>query len=288
MADSTLGDYCHYATMSGMQLRAAIRHSLPASDARQPTSGRAQGKQQANVVMLPKRHAQRFLDFCRANPKPCPLLAVFPAGHTNIDNLDTMRSPCKFFAKDCDVRRDIPRYRVIRNGVHIEECDNVEHLFTDDTVTFFLGCSFGFERVMQQHGIAMRNIEQQRNVSMFRTKRQCYGGGLQTDEVVSMRWIPEAQAAEAQRITEAMGRAHGGPIHVGYERLYEHLGLERNALTQQPHFGDAVVPQPCDIPLFWSCGVTAMLAAINTGAWFLLNSCASSTLAHRCRVCLTH
>lgn len=35
-------------------------------------------------------------------------------------------------------------------------------------VTFYLGCSFGFEGRLEEAGVPVRNVEQGRNVSMFR------------------------------------------------------------------------------------------------------------------------
>ena len=37
-----------------------------------------------------------------------------------------------------------------------------------DMVSFYLGCSFSFERALEKAGVPVRNVEQGRNVSMFR------------------------------------------------------------------------------------------------------------------------
>lgn len=37
-----------------------------------------------------------------------------------------------------------------------------------DMVTFYLGCSFGFEGKLKEAGIPVRNVDQGRNVSMYR------------------------------------------------------------------------------------------------------------------------
>jgi len=41
-----------------------------------PTTGIALGYAQANLVILPKRHAFDFFLFCQRNPRPCPVLEV--------------------------------------------------------------------------------------------------------------------------------------------------------------------------------------------------------------------
>ena len=38
-----------------------------------PTAGLAMGYAQANLVILPQKHAFDFLLFCQRNPKPCRL-----------------------------------------------------------------------------------------------------------------------------------------------------------------------------------------------------------------------
>ena len=71
------------------------------------TAGLAPGYVQANLVVLPKAQAFDFLLFCQRNPKPCPLIEVVEPGGTE---------PA-ITAPGADVRTDIPRYRVHRDGV---------------------------------------------------------------------------------------------------------------------------------------------------------------------------
>ena len=70
------------------------------------TSGLCDGYVQANIVMLRDTWANEFLRFCQLNPKPCPLLDVTEPGVPVFRHL----------GQDVDVRRDVPRYRVYRNG----------------------------------------------------------------------------------------------------------------------------------------------------------------------------
>lgn len=44
-------------------------------------------------------------------------------------------------------------------------------------VTFYLGCSFGFESALTTAGVPVRNVEQGRNVSMYKVSPRC-GPGL--------------------------------------------------------------------------------------------------------------
>ena len=72
-----------------------------------PTSGLAPGNVQANLVILPKALANDFLRFAQANPKPCPVLGGIGAGRSDAS---------RRWARDLDIRTDLPRYRVWRHG----------------------------------------------------------------------------------------------------------------------------------------------------------------------------
>ena len=45
---------------------------------------------------------------------------------------------------------------------------------------FYLGCSFGFELALQRNGVALRNVEQKKNVSMFLTNIQMNSVGFKS------------------------------------------------------------------------------------------------------------
>ena len=71
------------------------------------TSGLAEGHVQGNVVILPELLVNDFLRFCQRNPNPCPLLAVSEPGQSMLSGLGA----------DINIRTDVPRYRVWRDGV---------------------------------------------------------------------------------------------------------------------------------------------------------------------------
>lgn len=57
-----------------------IRERIRNGEWGKPTAGLAMGYAQANLVILPLKHAFDFLLFCQRNPKPCPLLEVLEPG----------------------------------------------------------------------------------------------------------------------------------------------------------------------------------------------------------------
>ncbi|MEK6676290.1 MAG: putative hydro-lyase [Planctomycetota bacterium] len=210
-----------------------------------PTAGLAPGYTQANVVILPENIAQFFHDFCRLNPKPCPLLQFTSPGQFEP----------KALAHAADIRTDVPRYRVFRDGVCVDRPDSIEKYWQNTLVTFLLGCSFTFEWALLDAGLPVRHIEEKCNVPMFRTNRLCNPvGPFSGPLVVSMRPMTPVQACRASQLTTAFPKAHGAPVHVGDPAA---IGI---ADLAKPEYGDAVRIHPGELPVFWACGVTPMEA----------------------------
>ena len=226
---------------TGLDVRLASRSG--ALDA--PTAGLAPGYVQGNLAILPRDYAEDFLRFCQANPKPCPLLGVSEAGDPAIPALGA----------DLDIRTDIPRYRVWRDGEAIGEPRDIKSVWRDDLVSFVLGCSFSFEEALLQADVPLRHIERGTNVPMYRTNIQTQRAGrFHGPLVVSMRPMKPADAIRAVQITTRLPAVHGAPVHLGYP---EAIGI---ADIAKPDYGDAVPVERGELPVFWACGVTPQAA----------------------------
>jgi uncharacterized protein YcsI (UPF0317 family) len=185
--------------------------------------------------------AADFHRFCFNNPKPCPLLALSEPGNPRLPRLGA----------DLDIRTDVPRYRVFREGEIIDEPYDIRGHWRDDLVTFVIGCSFSFEQALLENGIGIRHIEQDRNVPMYRTSIQTVPAGVfHGPMVVSMRPMKAADAIRAIQITSRFPAVHGAPVHIGDPEL---IGI-RDLAT--PDYGDAVEIRQGELPVFWACGVT--------------------------------
>lgn len=231
-----------------------LRNEIRAGTWTGQTSGAAQGFVQANLVMLPQSLAFDFLLFCTRNPKPCPILDVLEPGET---------SPG--IASGADIRTDLPKYRVYRDGQFEMEKGDVTDLFTPDTVSFLIGCSFSFEKALMEAEVPVRNIEEGKNVSMYRTTIPCRSAGpFSTNLVVSMRPMLPRDAVRAVQITTRFHITHGAPVHLGSP---EEIGV--NDLNR-PDFGDPVPLKPGEIPVFWACGVTSTLGAMSASPPLLI------------------
>jgi uncharacterized protein YcsI (UPF0317 family) len=222
-----------------------VRAACRSGELTGPTPGLAPGFVQANLVMLPQVWAFDFLLFCQRNPKPCPLLDVCDIGDPEP----------KATALGADLRTDLPAYRVWKNGELVAEPTDVREFWRGDLVSFLVGCSFTFEAALQDHGIPVRHIEQNRNVPMYRTSVTCKPAGrFRGPMVVSMRPLTPGQAITATRICGKYPLAHGAPVHFGDPAA---IGI---ADIGKPDFGDAVDARPGEVPVFWACGVTPQAA----------------------------
>ena len=211
-----------------------------------PTAGRSPGYAQTNLVAVPADRADDVAEFCRLNPQACPVLDRGAVGATT-----TVLAP------GADLRTDLPRYRVWRDGELVAEPTDATAWWRDDLVAFHLGCSFTFETALAAAGVPLRHVEQGRNVPMYRTRRPCVPSRhLAGPLVVSMRPIPHELVDTAVAVTARMPAVHGAPVAVGDPEALLLSPLDT------PDYGDRVDAHPGDVPVFWACGVTPQAALV--------------------------
>src|SRR5262245_27016807 len=225
---------------------ADVRRAARTGELTGPTPGLALGYVHANLVVVPRELAFDFLLFCQRNPKPCPVLDVTDPGDPEP----------KFAAPGADLRTDLPRYCVWKDGSVVDEPTDVRRYWRDDFVAFVIGCSFTFENALLDASVPVRHLEQGRNVPMYRTNRPCRGAGVfEGPLVVSMRPLTPEQAVTATRICSRFSRAHGAPVHFGDPSA---IGIGD---VNRPDYGEAVEIRPGELPVFWACGVTPQAVA---------------------------
>ena len=233
----------------------AARAAYRAGEVR-PTSGVAHRLVQANLISVPADWAYDVLLYSQRNPKPCPVLEVLDAGATESK-----------LAPGSDLRVDIPRYRVWRDGELAEEVTDASAAWREhpDLVSFLIGCSFTFEAGLVDAGIPVRHADIGRNVPMYRTNRACDPAGrLHGEMVVSMRPIAADRVADAVQVSGRYPAVHGAPVHVGDPAG---LGI---ADIMAPEFGDAPEIRDGEVPVFWACGVTPQAAIMASKPPFAL------------------
>jgi uncharacterized protein YcsI (UPF0317 family) len=239
--DGSIDSQTRVALASGLDVRLACRSG--AHDG--PTAGLAPGFVQGNLAVLPRDWAEEFLRFCQANPKPCPVLGVAEAGSPGLPLL----------GETLDIRTDLPRYRVWRDGELVAEPRDLFGVWRDDLVSFVIGCSFSFEEALLQADVPLRHIARGSNVPMYRTSVATQRAGrFHGPLVVSMRPLRPADAIRAIQITSRLPAVHGAPVHIGFP---EAIGISD---LGRPDYGDAVPMEAGELPVFWACGVTPQAA----------------------------
>src|SRR5438874_13531282 len=131
------------------------------------TAGVADGFVQGNLAIMPEKLASAFHRFCQLNPKPCPIIGMSDVGDPRIPALGL----------DLDIRTDLPRYRVWRDGEVVEEPTDIMAHWRDDLVAFVIGCSFSFEEALMADDLPIRHIECGVRVPMYRTNIACESAG---------------------------------------------------------------------------------------------------------------
>jgi len=239
--DALVDPKTRVALASGRDVRLACRSG--AHDGL--TAGLAPGFVQGNLVVLPRDWADDFLRFCQANPKPCPLIGIAEGGSPNVPVL----------GETLDVRTDLPRYRVWRDGELAAEPRDLLDVWRDDLVSFVIGCSFSFEEALLQAEVPVRHIARGTNVPMYRTSIATQRAGrFHGPLVVSMRPLAPADAIRAIQITSRLPAVHGAPVHIGFPAAIGISDLSR------PDYGDPVPVEAGELPVFWACGVTPQAA----------------------------
>lgn len=233
-----------YHDLSPKEVRQMIRDEKITA----PTSGMCGGYAQANLVILPRKNVEDFKEFAQNNPKPCPILEITEPG-----SFMTKRT-----ADNANIITDIPKYFIYKNGVKVDECTNAEKYWQEDMVCFLIGCSFSFEEALIKAGIEVRHITMGCNVPMYKTNIQCKPAGIFNGPfVVSMRPVKADQVEMVIEITGKFPNVHGAPIHAGDP---EKIGIKD---INKPDYGDAVIINDGEVPVFWACGVTPQAAVEN-------------------------
>src|SRR4051812_1212615 len=226
----------------------AARHAIRSQGYTGYTAGIAPGYVQANVCILPRAYAEDFLLYCQRNPKPCPLLARSDAGDPRLSTL----------ADDLDIRTDIPRYHIFRDGEFVEEVTEIAAYWRDDLVTFALGCSFSFEEALLAAGLRLKFLEKKDVAGVYITSLDTVAAGLfRGPLMVTMRAFKPADAIRAIQITSRFPNVHGAPVHIGNPAS---IGVDLNSRYQ--NVGDGEVGDD-ELPVFWACGLTPQLAVKN-------------------------
>ncbi|MFW6116226.1 MAG: D-glutamate cyclase family protein [bacterium] len=241
-----------HANLSPQKLREMIREG---EWRYRDTAGLAGGYLQAGFVCLPKKYAFDFFLFCQRNPAPQPLLEVLEPGETEPKEL----------APGADIRTDVSGYRVWHNGEIVSVVPNIVDYWRDDLVTFFSGGSFSFDADLLAAGVELRHVQKTEQIGTYGTNIPCRPAGIFSGPlVVSMRPIPWQYVVPAVEITSQLPEGHGAPVWIGDPKS---IGVD----LDHPFTGTGLSVREDEVPVFWACGDTALLAAKLAKVDFMLS-----------------
>jgi len=237
-------------------LSRAFREKVRTGGFTKPTNGVCPGFLQCNLVVLPQGPvAFDFLLFCQRNPKACPLIEVCDVGSPNPNGV----------APGADLRTDLPKYSIYRNGKLYEEVTDVTDYWPQDSVAFLIGCSFSYDGALMNAGIQLKSAQQGKNVPMYKTNLKCRSSGsLNGNMVVSMKPIPALQISKHIEITSKYAHAHGGPVAVGSASA---IGIND---INMPQWGESINVGHDEVPVFHACGVTPQSVLVDSKVPFAI------------------
>ena len=240
-----------FLTISPKELRAIIRKA----ELTEPTIEFCENYGQANLVIVPEEYAFEFLLFCNRNPRACPVLDVTEPGDPHP----------KLIAPEADLRTDLPRYRVFKDGELIDEPTDIIKYWRDDLVGFLLGCSCGFKWAIRAANIPFRRY------GGYLTSIPCVPAGRFHGHVVcSVRaFYNSHDAVRATQISSRHIAMHGAPIHIGDPAA---IGVENlgKGSPIHPNAPMAEAPKPGEIVMFWPSGITPQTAATESNVPFMI------------------
>lgn len=192
----------------------------------------------SDVIIVPREYAFDFFLFAQRNPQILPLIEVTDPG-----------SPLPAaIAAAADIRTDLPRYQIFKDGELAAEPTDIQDYWRDDLVAFFTGCSIAFDRAFELAGVSFRGV------GAFATNIPCTAAGpFRGDMVVSVRVFASAgDAIRAIQISSRYPRAHGAPIHIGDPAT---IGIKDLCSPDRIVLPGELTPvKSGEVVLYWPCG----------------------------------
>ncbi len=210
-----------------------------------PTHGLAPGFVQCNLVIVRQPLAYDFLVYCQRNARACPVLEIMDPGDPEPRRL----------APGADLRSDLPKYAVYRQGRRMGDETRITHLWEPGLVSFLIGSGISFDQALERAGVPTH----QHRWVLRTTLPTVPAGPFRGPLIVTMRWLTPAQAIVATQVTARFPLNHGAPLHIGDPAA---IGAD----LAHPLHGPPVGTTPSEyVPCFWACGVTPQAAAEAAG-----------------------
>lgn len=191
---------------------------------------------------------------CFYNPQACPVVDITDVGNTEPTLLSV----------GADIRTDLPRYRVFKNGEIVEEPTDIKKYWNKDLVAFLLGTAMGVLDYFKNINISWRNF------GGYKTSVPCSSAGRFKSHLVvtAIAFKNSSDTVKAIQISSRFPTMHGAPMHIGSP---ESIGIKD---LKKP---DTFIPKsemeplhPEEILMYWGCGVTPQIAALESKVPFII------------------
>ncbi len=244
---------------------AEIRRLIRNGDWTGPDEIACLGYWKANLAVVPADWAYEFLLFAQRNPQPCWVSAATDPGNPYPRQL----------AADADVRTDLPRYRVFRDGKLIDEPTDILKYWRDDLVAFFIGAVVNTTFVFQKANVKYRLI------GGYTSNIPCVPAGrFHCNMAVTCSIFKSSyDAVRAIQISSRYPDAHGAPVHIGSpsaigikDLAHPDISnlLEAKNLQHPEMLSLGFTVESGEVPMFWGAGVTPQLAAVAAKVPFMI------------------
>ncbi|HAA75649.1 TPA: DUF1445 domain-containing protein [Candidatus Latescibacteria bacterium] len=204
-----------------------------------------------NVAFLDVDYADDFEAFCRANPKPCPLIA----------RLDSGQADAPDYAQDLDIRTDLGSYDIVRHGEVTEQRRDIVDLFDDRTVSFLIGSSVSFDGLLRDKGYPAAF-----GPTIQLTEQPCEPvGPFKGNIAVTIRAFDPSMVDNVWEFTSHFPGCHGAPVG---KNNADELGIPELNVNMNGQLFE--VPDGTD-RLYWACGITPRIVAEQAKLPFMIS-----------------
>jgi uncharacterized protein YcsI (UPF0317 family) len=206
------------------------------------TFGVCRGFALTDLVIVPREYAYDCLAFCNLNRQALSVVDITEVGYPHPKRL----------APDADVRTDLPRYIVYKDGKIFDEPTDIIKYWRDDLVCFLLGCSGSFDWALREANIYPRSN------GVFSTDISCIPyGSFHGYIAVSCRIFKNSfEAVRAIQISSRHYRMHGPPIQIGNPESVGIKDLSKPDLIHPWGGLEPKLPTGDEVAMFWPCSAT--------------------------------
>ena len=199
------------------------------------------GYAMTDMVIISKEYAYDFLIFCHRNLLTCPVVDITEVGSPHPPLL----------APDADLRTDLPRYRVYKDGQVVDEPTDITKYWRDDLVAFLLGEAGSFHWSWKAANIPFQSK------GTFTTNIPLIPvGPFHGNVATSCKLFKNSHdAIRAIQIASRHPLFHGPPIHIGDPAV---IGIKD---LSQP---DVMRPAGQIVPIQTTDGIAVFWPAFST------------------------